>query len=112
MTKTQKLQQELAMQDIEIAALKLEVLTQTEIAKNNKEAYETTNERLLTLQDHYTGLNEDCKSLEGKLIKAQAEIDRLDKNYTDDLLLVMTEKKEAISKLAKVPKWIQWLCGI
>ncbi|MGE9174851.1 hypothetical protein ACQKG8_25455, partial [Escherichia coli] len=32
--------QELAMLDLEIAALKLEVLTQTEIAKNNKDAYD------------------------------------------------------------------------
>lgn len=108
MTKTQKLQQELAMQDIEIAALKLDVLTQTEIAKNNKDAYEATNERLLTLQDHYTGLNEDCKNLEGKLIKAQAEL----VNARAVASAELAAKTEAISKLAKVPKWIQWLCGI
>lgn len=108
MTKTQKLQQELAMQDIEIAALKLEVLTQKEIAKNNKDAYEATKERLLTLQDHYTGLNEDCKNLEGKLIKAQSEL----VNARAVAAAELAAKKEAEIKLAKVPKWIQWLCGI
>ena len=69
---TQKLtkNQELAMLDLEIAALKLELLTQTEIAKNNKDAYDEIYEKNIgytveigELNQHITKLNGEIKRL-------------------------------------------------
>ena len=71
---TQKLtkNQELAMLDLEIAALKLELLTQTEIANNNKDAYDEIYEKNIgytveigELNQHITKLNGDVETLKG-----------------------------------------------
>lgn len=112
MTKTQKIQQELAMQDLEIAALKLDVLTQKEIAANNKDAYEATNERLETIQQHYKDLNDDCINLESKLIKAQEEVKDLKSENENWRLKCNSIYSDNLERLAKIPKWVQWLFGI
>ena len=91
---TQKLtkKQELAMLDLEIAALKLEVLTQTGIAKNNKDAYDKIRvmyddkcHELLKLKGEHATQYEELSSVEGKLIKAQSEVTKLTKDLDNAL---------------------------
>lgn len=107
---TQKLtkNQELAMLDLEVASLKLELLTQTEIAKNNKDAYDKLYEKLnitkgalensveygmfltkqkLDLEEKNTELINELTEMEGKLLKAQNEIrDQQVKTQTESYL--------------------------
>ena len=68
--KSQKQNQELAMLDLEVASLKLELLVQTEIAKNNKDAYDEIYEKNIgytveigELNQHITKLNGEIKRL-------------------------------------------------
>jgi hypothetical protein len=68
---TQKLtkNQELAMLDLEIAALKLELLTQTEIAKNNKDAYDEIYEKNIGYTVEIGELNQHITKAEWKLME-------------------------------------------
>jgi hypothetical protein len=70
MIKTKNTKQKATVHDVEIAALKLEVLTQTEIAKNNKDAYDEIYEKNIgytveigELNQHITKLNAEIKRL-------------------------------------------------
>ena len=92
--------QELAMLDLEIAALKLEVLTQTEIAKNNKDAYDKIRvmyddkcHELLKLKGEHATQYEELSAVEGKLIQAQSEVTKLTKDL-DNALSSFVEKKK------------------
>jgi septal ring factor EnvC (AmiA/AmiB activator) len=90
--KSPKKNQELAMKDIEITALKLEVLTQTEIAKNNKDAYDKVcslydekRHELLKLKGEHATQYDELSAVEGKLIKAQSEVTKLNKDLDNAL---------------------------
>ena len=91
---TQKLtkNQELAMLDLEVASLKLELLVQNEIAKNNKDAYEEVRglyddkcHELLKLKGEHATQYEELSAVEGKLIKAQSEVTKLTKDLDNAL---------------------------
>ena len=78
--------------DVEIAALRLELLTQTEIAKNNKDAYDKVRglyddkcHELLKLKGEHATQYEELSAVEGKLIKAQSEVTKLTKDLDNSL---------------------------
>lgn len=131
--KSQKQNQELAMLDLEIASLKLELLVQTEIANNNKDAYDKVRglydekcHELLKLKGEHATQYEELSAVEGKLIKAQAHTETLRslvehaKKPNIELQLRVTELEkentllrelnEKISnKLKSIPNWIRWI---
>ena len=90
--KSQKQNQELAMLDLEVASLKLELLVQNEIAKNNKDAYDEVRglyddkcHELLKLKGEHATQYEELSSVECKLIKAQSEVTKLTKDLDNAL---------------------------
>lgn len=87
---TQKLK--ISMLEAEIAQLKAELLTQTEIAKNNKDAYDKVRglydekcHELLKLKGEHATQYEELSSVECKLIKAQSEVTKLTKDLDNAL---------------------------
>ena len=90
--KSQKQNKELAMLDLEVASLKLELLVQNEIAKNNKDAYDEVRglydekcHELLKLKGEHATQYEELSAVEGKLIKAQSEVTKLTKDLDNAL---------------------------
>ena len=87
---TQKLK--ISMLEAEIAQLKAELLVQTEIAKNNKDAYDKIRvmhddkcHELLKLKGEHATQYEELSSVEGKLIQAQSEVTKLTKDLDNAL---------------------------
>ena len=131
--KSPKQNQELAKKDIEIAALKLEVLTQTEIAKNNKDAYDKIRvmhddkcHELLKLKGEHATQYEELCAVQHMLVQYQSYVTALKnalgfelkrKNKTE--LRVAELEKENITlrnlnekisnKLKSIPNWIRWI---
>ena len=87
---TQKLK--ISMLEAEIAQLKAELFVQTEIANNNKDAYDEVRglyddkcHELLKLKGEHATQYEELSSVECKLIKAQSEVTKLTKDLDNAL---------------------------
>ena len=87
---TQKLK--ISMLEAEIAQLKAELFVQTEIANNNKDAYDEVRglyddkcHELLKLKGEHATQYEELSAVEGKLIKAQSEVTKLTKDLDNAL---------------------------
>ena len=124
--KSQKQNQELAMLDLEVASLKLELLTQTEIAKNNKDAYEEIYEKNIgytveigELNQHITKL---AKELDAALSYAVHKTQQKDKfKEKSELLEIELEQaldrvesraiiiNETLTELNGIPNWVRWI---
>jgi len=125
---TQKLtkNQELAMLDLEIAALRLELLTQTEIAKNNKDAYEEIYEKNIgytveigELNQHITKLNGDVETLKSAFMFEAEQKGKFKEK--SELLEIELEQaldrverraiiiNETLTELNSIPNWIRWI---
>ena len=102
MTATQKLKQQIAMQDVEIAALKLELLTKNE-------RIELQDEAIKKMADE---LDVSLKVLlfESKQKQNAEESAQLVRDYFDKANVVSKENiRQLQSKLDKIPNWIKWL---
>jgi archaellum component FlaC len=125
---TQKLK--ISMLEAEIAQLKAELLTQTEIAKNNKDAYDKIRvmyddkcHELLKLKGEHATQYEELSAVEGKLIKAQNERNHISKQFMDlcnhledklksvkiDLEVKSETVAELNAELKSIPNWIRWI---
>ena len=125
---TQKLtkNQELAMLDLEIASLKLELLTQTEIAKNNKDAYDEIYEKNIgytveigELNQHITKLNGDVETLKSAF-RFEAEQKGKFKEKSELLEIELEQAldrvesraiiiNETLSELNSIPNRVRWI---
>ena len=103
---TQKLtkNQELAMLDLEIAALKLELLTQTEIAKNNKDAYDEIYEKNIGYTVEIGELNQHITKLNGEIKRLLPfeKLHELDKLENKALCDKCNLQEQQVNKLAGV----------
>ena len=103
---TQKLtkNQELAMLDLEIAALKLDVLTQTEIAKNNKDAYDEIYEKNIGYTVEIGELNQHITKLNGEIKRLLPfeKLHELDKLENKALCDKCNLQEQQVNKLAGV----------
>lgn len=114
---TQKLK--ISMLEAEIAQLKAELLTQTEIAKNNKDAYEEIYEKNIgytveigELNQHITKLNGDVETLKGIVRyeigqKETAQMSEFQQREGNRLLREANEQVQ--KKLDRIPNWIKWI---
>lgn len=121
---TQKLK--ISMLEAEIAQLKAELLTQTEIAKNNKDAYEEIYEKNIgytveigELNQHITKL---AKELDAALSYAVHKTQQKDKfKEKSELLEIELEQaldraesraiiiNETSTELNGIPNWVRWI---
>ena len=121
---TQKLK--ISMLEAEIAQLKAELLTQTEIAKNNKDAYDEIYEKNIgytveigELNQHITKL---AKELDAALSYAVHETQQKDKfKEKSELLEIKLEQaldrvesraiiiNETLTELNGIPNWVRWI---
>ena len=103
---TQKLtkNQELAMLDLEIAALKLELLTITEIAKNNKDAYDEIYEKNIGYTVEIGELNQHITKLNGEIKRLLPfeKLHELDKLENKALCDKCNLQEQQVNKLAGV----------
>ena len=125
---TQKLtkNQELAMLDLEIAALKLELLTQTEIAKNNKDAYDEIYEKNIGYTVEIGELNQYitklAKEVDAALSYVAHKTQQKDKfKEKSELLEIELEQaldrvesraiiiNETLTELNGIPNWVRWI---
>ena len=125
---TQKLtkNRELAMLDLEVASLKLELLTQTEIAKNNKDAYDEVRRRYNNVSGRLEDAQDVIKTLEKQIepLNAQLKIEQV-KTQTESYLkdkekarvaelmngtqLLRQKNLELLNRLKCIPKWVRWV---
>jgi len=102
MTITQKLKQQIAMQDVEIAALKLELLTKNERIELQDEAIKKMADEL--------DVSLKAVLFESKSRNEAWEILRLRTDFFDKANTVSKENiRQLQSKLNKIPNWIKWL---
>lgn len=124
--KSQKQNQELAMLDLEVASLKLELLTQTEIAKNNKDAYDEVRRRYNNVSGRLEDAQDVIKTLEKQIepLNAQLKIEQV-KTQTESYLkdkekarvaelmngtqLLRQKNLELFNRLKCIPKWVRWI---
>ena len=103
---TQKLtkNQELAMLDLEVASLKLELLTQTEIAKNNKDAYDEIYEKNIGYTVEIGELNQHITKLNGEIKRLLPfeKLHELDKLENKALCDKCNLQEQQVNKLAGV----------
>ncbi len=112
--------------DVEIAALRLELLTQTEIAKNNKDAYDEIYEKNIgytveigELNQHITKL---AKEVDAALSYAVHKTQQKDKfKEKSELLEIELEQaldrverraiiiNETLTELNSIPNWVRWI---
>jgi tRNA U34 5-carboxymethylaminomethyl modifying GTPase MnmE/TrmE len=112
--------------DVEIAALRLELLTQTEIAKNNKDAYDEIYEKNIgytveigELNQHITKL---AKEVDAALSYAVHKTQQKDKfKESSELLEIELEQaldrvesraiiiNETSTELNGIPNWVRWI---
>lgn len=121
---TQKLK--ISMLEAEIAQLKAELLTQTEIANNNKDAYDEIYEKNIgytveigELNQHITKL---AKELDAALSYAVHKTQQKDKfKEKSELLEIELEQaldrvesraiiiNETLTELNGIPNWVRWI---
>ena len=103
---TQKLtkNQELAMLDLEEASLKLELLVQTEIAKNNKDAYDEIYEKNIGYTVEIGELNQHITKLNGEIKRLLPfeKLHELDKLENKALCDKCNLQEQQVNKLAGV----------
>lgn len=103
---TQKLtkNQELAMLDLEVASLKLELLVQTEIAKNNKDAYDEIYEKNIGYTVEIGELNQHITKLNGEIKRLLPfeKLHELDKLENKALCDKCNLQEQQVNKLAGV----------
>ncbi len=121
---TQKLK--ISMLEAEIAQLKAELLTQTEIAKNNKDAYEEIYEKNIgytveigELNQHITKLNGDVETLKSAFrfeaeqkgkFKEKSELLEIELEQALDRVesrAIITN--ETLTELNGIPNWVRWI---
>ena len=121
---TQKLK--ISMLEAEIAQLKAELLTQTEIAKNNKDAYEEIYEKNIgytveigELNQHITKLNGDVETLKSAF-RFEAEQKGKFKEKSELLEIELEQAldraesraiiiNETLTELNGIPNWVRWI---
>lgn len=106
-----------AMLELELLQLKMEVLLQTEIAKNNKDAYDKTNKELFDMTMRYEELEDryDLVILEKDSLKTQLDFVKkaLDRavlkqiDISDNLKKLEIDNKRLVDQYNKIPKWIR-----
>jgi hypothetical protein len=112
--------------DVEIAALRLELLTQTEIAKNNKDAYDEIYEKNIgytveigELNQHITKLNGDVETLKSAF-RFEAEQKGKFKEKSELLEIELEQAldraesraiiiNETLTELNGIPNWVRWI---
>ena len=103
---TQKLtkNQELAMLDLEVASLKLELLVQNEIAKNNKDAYDEIYEKNIGYTVEIGELNQHITKLNGEIKRLLPfeKLHELDKLENKALCDKCNLQEQQVNKLAGV----------
>ena len=103
---TQKLtkNQELTMLDLEVASLKLELLVQTEIAKNNKDAYDEIYEKNIGYTVEIGELNQHITKLNGEIKRLLPfeKLHELDKLENKALCDKCNLQEQQVNKLAGV----------
>ena len=103
---TQKLtkNRELAMLDLEVASLKLELLVQTEIAKNNKDAYDEIYEKNIGYTVEIGELNQHITKLNGEIKRLLPfeKLHELDKLENKALCDKCNLQEQQVNKLAGV----------
>lgn len=107
----------ISLLEAQVAQLKLEVLTQTEIAKNNKEAFDKTNKELFDMTMRYEELEDryDLVILEKDSLKTQLDFVKkaLDRavlkqiDISDNLKKLEIDNKRLVDQYNKIPKWIR-----
>ena len=102
--KSQKQNQELAMLDLEVASLKLELLVQTEIAKNNKDAYDEIYEKNIGYTVEIGELNQHITKLNGEIKRLLPfeKLHELDKLENKALCDKCNLQEQQVNKLAGV----------
>ena len=121
---TQKLK--ISMLEAEIAQLKAELLTQTEIAKNNKDAYDEIYEKNIgytveigELNQHITKLNGDVETLKSAF-RFEAEQKGKFKESSELLEIELEQAldrvesraiiiNETSTELNGIPNWVRWI---
>ena len=90
--------------DVEVASLKLELLVQTEIAKNNKDAYDEIYEKNIGYTVEIGGLNQHITKLNGEIKRLLPfeKLHELDKLENKALCDKCDLQEQQVNKLAGV----------